>query len=430
MDHFEYRNGEMYAENVSISAIADDVGTPFYCYSTATLVRHYKVFTDALAGLPALVCYSVKANSNIAVIRTLAEQGAGVDVVSSGELTRALRAGVAPDRIVFSGVGKTGGEISHALKSGILQINVESEPELAMVNLVAGELNCIAPVAIRVNPDIDALTHDKISTGRKENKFGIEWTRVHEVVTEARELANVDITGLAMHIGSQLTDLEPFRDAFQRLRDVVAILSADGLIIQRLDLGGGLGIPYDGGIAPSPEDYGRLVREYFADLECELLFEPGRLIAGNAGILVTKVIYVKEGASRKFVIVDAAMNDLMRPALYGATHQIVPATEPSGDAALTDADVVGPVCETGDTFATGLALPPLNAGDYLIIRTAGAYGAVMASAYNSRALVPEVMVSGDAFQIIRHRMDIDAFLELEQIPDWLGGNAGEPKEAT
>ena len=419
MDHFQYRNGTLWAEDVALSTIVEAVGTPFYCYSTATLTRHYNVFTEALAGLPALVCYSVKANSNLAVIKTLAGLGAGVDVVSGGELMRAMRAGVPADRIVFSGVGKTAPEISAALEAGILQINIESEPELALVNDVAARLGLTAPIAIRINPDIDADTHDKISTGRSEDKFGIEWTRVHEVVTRSAGLDHIQVVGLAMHIGSQLTSLDPFRDAFQRLSGLVTDLRTRGVEIQRLDLGGGLGIPYDDSAVPEPAAYGQLVREMLGDLDCRLLFEPGRLIVGNAGILVTKVVYLKEGATRNFVIVDAAMNDLLRPSLYDARHEIVPLVEPPPGGPEMAADVVGPVCETGDTFATELTMAQLEAGDALAIRSAGAYGAVMASSYNSRALVPEVMVNGEDFAVIRRRVTIDDYLDYEDMPDWL-----------
>ena len=419
MDHFQYRNGTLWAEDVALSTIVEAVGTPFYCYSTATLTRHYNVFTEALAGLPALVCYSVKANSNLAVIKTLAGLGAGLDVVSGGELMRALRAGVPADRIVFSGVGKTAPEISAALEAGILQINIESEPELALVNDVAARLGLTAPIAIRINPDIDADTHDKISTGRSEDKFGIEWTRVHEVVTRSAGLDHIQVVGLAMHIGSQLTSLDPFRDAFQRLSGLVTDLRTRGVEIQRLDLGGGLGIPYDDSAVPEPAAYGQLVREMLGDLDCRLLFEPGRLIVGNAGILVTKVVYLKEGATRNFVIVDAAMNDLLRPSLYDARHEIVPLVEPPPGGPEMAADVVGPVCETGDTFATELTMAQLEAGDALAIRSAGAYGAVMASSYNSRALVPEVMVNGEDFAVIRRRITTQDYLDYEDMPDWL-----------
>ncbi len=418
MDHFDYKNGALAAEDMPISDIAEAVGTPFYCYSTATIERHYRVFAEALAGLSATICYAVKANSNIAVIKTLADLGAGADVVSSGELTRALKAGVPADKIVFSGVGKTRDELAHALQENILQINIESEPELQALNEVAGSMGVTAPVAFRINPDIDAHTHDKISTGRSEDKFGIEWTRIHDVITRASDLANIEIAGLAMHIGSQLTELEPFRQAFIRLRDVVAILRADGHNLPRLDLGGGLGIPYDAAATPSPADYGKVVTEVLGDLEAELLFEPGRLIVGNAGILVTRIVYVKEGATRRFLILDAAMNDLVRPSLYEAKHDIVPVSEPNSGANLERVDVVGPVCETGDTFATELDLPSAEAGDLLAIRSAGAYGAVMASTYNSRALIPEVMVNGNAYSIIRERIDPDTLINYENLPNW------------
>jgi diaminopimelate decarboxylase len=418
MDHFEYKNGALAAEDVPVSKIAEAIGTPFYCYSTATIERHFRVFEEALSGLSATICYAVKANSNLAVIKTLADMGAGADVVSSGELMRALKAGVPARKIVFSGVGKTRDELTHALNEGILQINIESEPELHLLNDVAGTLGKKAEVAFRINPDVDAHTHDKISTGRSEDKFGIEWTRIHDVITRARKLPNIEIAGLAMHIGSQLTELQPFRDAFIRLRDVVAILRADGHAIPRLDLGGGLGIPYDNSPTPSPAEYGQVVKEILGDLDCDLLFEPGRLIVGNAGILVTQVVYVKEGATRRFLIIDAAMNDLMRPSLYDAKHDIISVVEPIDGANLERVDVVGPVCETGDTFATELDLPAAEAGDLLAIRSAGAYGAVMASTYNSRALIPEVMVKGSAYSIIRERIEPETLIKYESLPNW------------
>jgi diaminopimelate decarboxylase len=418
MDHFKYKNGELVAEDVSVSKMAATVGTPFYCYSTATIERHFRVFKNALAGLSATICYAVKANSNLAVIKILADMGAGADVVSSGELMRALRAGVPANKIVFSGVGKTKDELVHALKEDILQVNIESEPELHALNDVAGTLSKKARVAFRINPDINAHTHDKISTGRSEDKFGIEWARIHDVITRASKLPNIEIAGLAMHIGSQLTKLQPFRDAFNRLRDVVTTLRADGHSIPRLDLGGGLGIPYDKSQTPSPAEYGKVVKETLGDLGCNLLFEPGRLIVGNAGILVSQVVYVKEGATRDFLILDAAMNDLMRPSLYDAKHDIVSVIEPAIGVKLERVDVVGPVCETGDTFRTELDLPAAEAGDLLAIRSAGAYGAVMASTYNSRALVPEVMVKGSAYSIIRKRIQPETFINYESLPDW------------
>jgi len=419
MDHFQYKNGELAAEDVPLSRIAETVGTPFYCYSTATIERHFNVFADALKGLPATVCYSVKANGNLAVVSTLARLGAGADVVSGGELTRALAAGIPANKIVFSGVGKTEAEISQALTSNILQINVESGPELERINEVAASLGKVADVAFRINPDVDAETHQKISTGRQEDKFGIDWDRVHEVFTAAASLENVRPVGLAMHIGSQLTKLDPFRNAFNRLARTTADLREKGFEIKRLDLGGGLGIPYDGGDTPTPADYGKLVAETVGDLGCELLFEPGRLIMGNAGVLVTKVVYVKDGASRRFVIIDAAMNDLIRPAMYDAHHDIVPVSEPRPDAGLQPVDVVGPVCETGDTFATELALPPVEQSELLAVRSAGAYGAVMSSTYNSRALVPEVLVKGGEFAVVRRRVEIESVLAHESLPNWL-----------
>ena len=420
MDHFEYRDGVLHAENVPLDRIADEVGTPFYCYSTATIERHIGVFTDGLQPLDATVCYSVKANSNLSVLKILAANGAGADVVSGGELTRALRAGMPPGKIVFSGVGKTEDEIRQAIQADILQINVESEPELEAVNRVAGELGKTARAAVRLNPDIDAGSHDKISTGRREDKFGIDWNRAHEVFTAGAALPHVELAGLAMHIGSQLADLRPYRDAFTRLRDVTAMLRAGGFEIRTLDLGGGLGTPYDDTPMPSPAEYGAMVREVIGDLDCRFLFEPGRVIAGNAGVLVSRVVYVKEGATRRFLILDAAMNDLIRPALYGASHTIVPIAE-SADKAREPADIVGPVCETGDTFGERLPMPAMKSGDLVAFRTAGAYGAVMASTYNSRALVPEILVNGDQFAVVRERIEVDDYLARESIAPWLNG---------
>jgi diaminopimelate decarboxylase len=419
MDHFNYQGGALGAEDVPLARIAEAVGTPFYCYSTATLERHYRVFEEALAGLDATICFAVKANSNLAVLRTLAKLGAGADVVSGGELARALAAGMPAEKIVFSGVGKTDGEIEQALVAGIRSINAESVPELDAINRVAKRLGKTATVTLRINPDVDAHTHAKITTGLNENKFGIEWTAAHQVIAEARDLGNVRIVGLAVHIGSQLTELEPFREAFIRVRDLVAMLRADGVQITHLDLGGGLGVPYDGSEIPPPADYGRIVKETVGDLGCRLAFEPGRLIVGNAGVLVTRVIYVKDGATRRFVIVDAAMNDLLRPALYDAKHEIVPVSVTNEAPELVD--VVGPVCETGDTFATQLALAPVKAGDLLAIRTAGAYGSVMSSTYNSRDLVPEVLVRGTEFAVVRKRIGLQTFLDHEQFPAWMEG---------
>ncbi len=420
MDHFEYRDGVLHAENVPLDRIADEVGTPFYCYSTATIERHIGVFMDGLAPLDATVCYSVKANSNLSVLKILAANGAGADVVSGGELTRALRAGMPPGKIVFSGVGKTEHEIRQAIQADILQINVESEPELKAVNRVAGELGKTARVAVRLNPDIDAGSHDKISTGRREDKFGVEWTRAHEVFTAGAALPHVELVGLAMHIGSQLADLQPYRDAFTRLRDVTEMLQARGCEIRTLDLGGGLGAPYDDTPMPSPAEYGAMVREVIGDLDCRFLFEPGRVIAGNAGVLVSRVVYVKEGATRRFLILDAAMNDLIRPALYDASHTIVPIAE-SADKKREPADIVGPVCETGDTFGEQIPMPGMKPGELVAFRTAGAYSAVMASTYNSRPLVPEILVNGDQFAVVRERIEVDDYLARESIAPWLNG---------
>ncbi len=419
MDHFVYRDGRLCAEDVSLIRIAEETGTPFYCYSQATIERHYRVFADAFADVDATVCYAVKANSNIAVIGVLARLGAGADVVSGGELKRALTAGIPASRIVFSGIGKTGEELAAALDAGILQINVESEPELELLGQVAADKGVSAPVAIRINPGIDALTHDKIATGKTENKFGIEWTRAHRVYSRAMTMPGIDIVGIAVHIGSQVTDLEPFREAYVRTRDLAALLRADGIAIRRLDLGGGLGIPYGDEPAPSPGEYAAVVKSAIGDLDCRLILEPGRVIVGNAGILVTSVLYVKEGAIRRFVVVDAAMNDLMRPALYNAFHGIATVMEAPAKTECKEVDVVGPVCETGDTFAVGRPLPPLKAGDLLAIRAAGAYGAVMSSVYNTRPLVPEVLVRGGDFALVRERLSVDDMLSREVIPNWL-----------
>ncbi len=420
MNHFQYRNGILHAEDVAIARIAAEVGTPFYCYSTATLERHYTVFRDALAaaGLDATVCFACKANPNVAVIRTLADLGAGADVVSEGELRQALAAGVPPARIVFSGVGKTRRELEFAVAKGILQINVESEPELELLSEVASARGVRMPVSIRVNPDVDAGTHAKITTGKKENKFGIEWTRAREVYALARRLPGVEVVGVACHIGSQLTELEPFRDAFLRVRDLVAMLRADGIDIRRLDLGGGLGVPYEHETPPSPAAYAETIRATLGDLGCRVIVEPGRLLVGNAGILVAEVIRVKEGTTRTFLIVDAAMNDLMRPALYDAHHAIFPVIEPAADAPRAEVDVVGPVCETGDTFAKQRPLPPVKAGELLAFGTAGAYGAAMSSTYNTRPLVPEVLVRGGEFAVVRARPGFEEMRALESLPGW------------
>ena len=421
MNHFEYRDGVLCAEDVPLADIARAVGTPFYCYSTATLERHYRVLKEALAGLDATICYAVKANGNLAVIRTLAALGAGADVVSEGELRRALAAGVPPSRIVFSGVGKTRAELDFAVARGIMQINVESEAELEMLDAAARAQGRVMPIALRVNPDVDANTHHKITTGKSENKFGVEWTRAAKVLRAAQGMKGIEVVGLAGHIGSQLVELDPFREAFARMRDLVAELRKAGIPIRRLDLGGGLGVPYgDEGNhpPPTPAAYGALVKEMLGDTGCGLVFEPGRMLVANAGMLVSRVILVKESAQRRFIVVDAAMNDLLRPALYEAYHAIVPVVEPAVGAAHSLVDVVGPVCETGDTFAQQRELPELAAGDLIAFATAGAYGSAMASMYNARPLVPEVLVKGDRFALVRARPDYDEMLALERLPEW------------
>ena len=421
MDHFLYRNGTLHAEDVPLPEIAAAVGTPFYVYSTATLERHYRLFTEALAPLDHLVCFAVKANGNVAVLRTLGNLGAGMDVVSAGEYLRARAAGVPGERIVFSGVGKTRAEMRLALEGGIRQFNVESEPELRALSEVAAAMGATAPVTVRVNPDVDARTHEKIATGRKENKFGIPIGRARQVYAEAARLPGIRVVGIDVHIGSQLTELGPFEEAYRKLADLTLVLRADGHDIRRLDLGGGLGIPYvrSNEAPPLPADYGAMVKRTVGHLGCEVEIEPGRLIAGNAGLLVAAVIYVKNGEDRDFLILDAAMNDLVRPSLYGAHHDIVPVAEAPPGAPTQPFDVVGPVCETGDTFARGRELPLLAAGDLVAFRSAGAYGAVMASEYNARPLVPEVLVRGDHYAVIRARPSYDDMVKRDSIPPWL-----------
>lgn len=422
MDHFTYREGQLFAEDVAIADIVAAVGTPVYVYASATLERHYRVLEDAFRGLPVTICYAVKANGNLGVVATLARLGAGADVVSGGELGVALAAGVPPQRIVFSGVGKTEAEMAVALRTGIRQLNVESEAELFQLNRIAAALGVPAPVAIRINPDVDAGTHGKIATGRKEDKFGIEWTAAHRVFAEAALMPSIRLHGLAVHIGSQLTRIEPFAAAFRRLRDLVAMLRADGHAVASLDLGGGLGVPYGDEAVPelpTPAAYAASVRETLGDLGCELILEPGRMLVANAGILVTRVLYVKAGAMRTFVIVDAGMNDLLRPALYGAYHAIVPVAAPPPGTPLAPVDVVGPVCETSDTFAVGRPLPPLEPGALLAVRTAGAYGAAMASSYNARLLPAEVLVKGGRFAVVGERMRLADLLARQRRPDWL-----------
>ena len=421
MDHFLYRDGALFAEDVPVSEIAASVGTPFYCYSTATFERHFRLFDEALEGVDHLVCYAMKAASNQAILKTLAAVGAGMDVVSGGEYARAKAAGVPGDRIVFSGVGKTRDEIQAALTGGIRQFNVESEPEMAVINTVALELGVVAPITVRVNPDVDAKTHAKIATGKSENKFGIPISRAREVYAHAASLAGLKVIGIDVHIGSQLTQLEPFRLAYRKVAELTETLRADGHEISRLDLGGGLGIPYERSneAPPLPVEYGAMVKEELGHLGCEIEIEPGRLIAGNAGIMVSKVIYVKEGEDREFMIVDGAMNDLIRPAMYEAHHDIIPVVEPAPGEEPAKYDIVGPVCETGDTFAKSRTMAEVKAGDLIAFRSAGAYGAVMSSEYNTRPLIPEVLVKGDQFAVIRPRPTFDEMINRDTIPEWL-----------
>jgi diaminopimelate decarboxylase len=421
MDHFLYKNGALHAEDVPVAEVAAAVGTPFYVYSTATLLRHFKLFDDALEGMDHLVCYAMKAASNQAILKTLGDAGAGMDVVSGGEYMRAKAAGVPGDRIVFSGVGKTADEIRLALAGGIRQFNVESEPEMQVLNAVALELGVVAPITIRVNPDVDAKTHAKIATGKSENKFGIPISRAHEVYAMAGAMKGLDVIGIDVHIGSQLTDLAPFEAAYNKVAELTEELRGQGHKIKRLDLGGGLGIPYERSneAPPLPSDYGALVKRTLGHLGCEIEIEPGRLIAGNAGLMVSEVIYVKEGEDREFLIIDGAMNDLIRPAMYDAHHDIVPVVEPAAGIEMAKYDVVGPVCESGDTFAKHREMAPMKSGDLVAFRSAGAYGAVMASEYNSRPLIPEVLVNGDQFAVIRARPTFDEMINRDTIPEWL-----------
>jgi diaminopimelate decarboxylase len=421
MNHFDYRDGVLHAEAVSLVQLADAVGTPFYCYSTATLERHYRVFSDAFAGEKALICYALKANSNQSVLRTLAKLGAGADVVSDGELKRALAAGIPPERIVFSGVGKTEAELRAALATDILCINVESEPELELLSRLASEQGKTARISVRVNPDVDSGSHAKISTGKSENKFGIPLTQARAVYARAAKLPGIRVTGVDMHIGSQITDLGPLEAAFRLLADFVQTLRADGHTISHVDFGGGLGIPYymDREAPPLPSAYGAMVKRVTHNLGCTLLFEPGRMIVGNAGILVARVIYVKQGEAKKFVIIDAAMNDLIRPTLYEAHHDILPVrAAPQGTPEIV-ADVVGPVCESGDYLALGRSMPAVKAGDLVAIMTAGAYGAVQSGTYNTRALVPEVLVKDDQYAVVRPRVEVDALIAMDRQAPWL-----------
>lgn len=421
MHHFAYRNGVLHAEAVSLDALAAAVGTPFYCYSTATLERHYAVFADAFADVNALICYAMKANSNQAVIKTLAKLGAGADVVSGGELKRARAAGIPADKIMFSGLGKTAAELSAAIDEGILCINVESEPELELLSSIATAKGRAAHISVRVNPDIDAKTHHKIATGRAENKFGIPISRAREVYANAAKLPGLKVAGVDMHIGSQITDLDPFGNAFTLLAEFVRTLRSDGHTISHVDLGGGLGIPYrdDNEPPPRPEAYAEVVKRATRDLDCRLIFEPGRLIVGNAGILVTRILFVKHGEAKNFVVVDAAMNDLIRPTLYEAYHEVWPVAETPASGRRIRADVVGPVCESGDFLAIDREMPEPAPGALLAIMTAGAYGAVQAGTYNTRALVPEVLVKGPEWAVVRPRLEVDQLIALDRMPDWL-----------
>jgi diaminopimelate decarboxylase len=421
MHHFDYRSRILHAEAVDLTTIADSVGTPFYCYSTATLERHYKVFTGAFADVPALVCYAMKANSNQAVLKTLAKLGAGADVVSEGELKRARAAGIPAQKIMFSGLGKTARELALAIDEGILCVNVESEPELELLSSIAAAKGRVAPISLRVNPDIDAKTHAKIATGKSENKFGVPISRAREVYARVAKLPGLEVTGVDMHIGSQITALQPFDDAFTLLNDFVRMLRSDGHTIAHVDLGGGLGIPYrdDNNPPPDPAAYAAMVKRATRDLACTLIFEPGRLIVGNAGILVTRVLYVKRGETKNFIVIDAAMNDLIRPTLYDAHHDIWPVVEPAAQAPRIVADVVGPVCETGDYMALDRDMPAPKPGDLLAIMTAGAYGAVQAGTYNTRPLVPEVLVREDDWAVVRPRVEVETLIALDHLPPWL-----------
>lgn len=418
MNFFEYRQGEMFAEDVKVEDVANEVGTPFYLYSSASLEHQFNQFNDAFEGLDILICYAVKANTNQAVIKTLADLGAGADVVSEGEMRRAIMAGIPPQKIVYSGVAKTVDEMQFALNQGIFQFNVESEPELFQLSKVAASLNKCADITFRVNPDVDAKTHAKISTGKSENKFGIPWTKIRGICAEAAQLPGINLVGLDLHIGSQITDLLPFETAFMRVRDLIRVLREDGHNITRFDLGGGLGISYEGNdFPPMPVEYAEMVKRVVKDLGCKIIIEPGRFLVGNAGILVSKVVYIKEGEERKFMIVDAAMNDLLRPSMYDAYHDIVPVKESSEQ--KQPYDIVGPVCETGDSFAKGRLIAPVNKEELIAIRSVGAYGAVMASTYNTRRLVPEVIVKKDVFSIVRPRPTYEEIIGLDQLPPWL-----------
>jgi diaminopimelate decarboxylase len=419
MSFFHYQGGQLHAEQVPLARIAAEVGTPFYCYSDGALRTAYEEFAAAIAGLPAIICYSLKANNNLAIVRTLASLGAGADVVSEGELRCALAAGVPEDRIVFAGVGKTAPEMAAGLDADIRQFNVESLPELHLLNQVALERGRKARVALRINPDVDARTHASISTGKAENKFGIELGQAQAAYAEAARLPGIEVSGLAVHIGSQLTEIEPYRLAFAKMAALANELRQAGLSIREIDVGGGLGIAYADEIAPSIREYAAAVKETVGALGLPLIFEPGRRIVGTIGVLVTRVIYVKDGVSRNFLIVDAAMNDLIRPALYDAYHAIMPVAEPGSDAPTRKVDIVGPICESTDRLAEQRAMPPVAANDLLAICSTGAYGAVMASTYNLRRPAPEVMVRGHEYAIVRQRPEYQAIMERDRLPGWL-----------
>jgi diaminopimelate decarboxylase len=421
MHHFHYIDGALACEDVALAKIADEVGTPFYVYSTATLERHYEVLAKSFSGLDALICFAVKANSNQAVLATLARLGAGMDVVSEGELRRARAAGVPANKIIFAGVGKTRAEMAYALGEGIHGFNVESEPELYALSDVATALGKSAKISIRVNPDVDAKTHAKISTGKSENKFGVPYADARALYAEAAKLPGIKVAGIHMHIGSQITDLQPFKDAFKLLRELALDLKRDGIALEHLDIGGGLGVPYRGAndVPPHPDEYAAVVKDQLGDLGLKIALEPGRMIVGNAGILVTRVTYVKEGADKTFTIVDGAMNDLIRPTLYEAYHDVWPVDEAKSEMAPVQQDIVGPVCETGDFLAEDRALPPFEAGDLIAVMTAGAYGAVMSSTYNTRLLVPEVLVRGAEYAVVRPRPTYEDLIGADKLPGWL-----------
>ena len=421
MRHFDYKGGEMFAEDVALREIAATVGTPVYVYSTATFKRHFTVFADAFKDRKTLIAYSVKANSNLAVLATLAKLGAGADVVSQGELVRALTAGIPASKIVFSGVGKTETEMRAALSAGIRVFNVESLPELERLSNVAVSMNTRAPVAFRVNPDVTAGGHEKISTGKAENKFGIAWSSVQSAYARAAALKGIDIVGVDMHIGSQIDSLAPFEAAIEKVGGLISDLRAKGHTITSFDIGGGLGIPYgdNSKTPPPPSEYGAMVKNLTADMDVELIFEPGRMIAGNAGVLLSEVVYAKSGEDREFLIIDAAMNDLIRPALYDAYHEIEPVRAAGRNFTLQSYDVVGPICESGDTFTKRRELPSMKAGDLLVLHSTGAYGAAQSSQYNTRPLVPEVLVNGDKFAVVRERPKLEDILRAESIPDWV-----------